>query len=233
MVTGLLLVVAVLAFASLAYQQVPVSVPYTATEQFIRSQVATVPTLVESTSLTTATQIVGWDVQEGYNAGNGCGGFSCGGYYENDIPVFATEVMTSLFPLWSKATTSYSYTATSFVAASSTTIVPASVALGLTEVSFTALVLVVIGILALLTEWVMLKSRESTHKPKEAVLSQFVKAPIPPASNVVPNCLLLPTSAISVEQNKLDNYSGDIWKSETPIHKERKLGETSVAAKRK
>jgi hypothetical protein len=41
---------------------------------------------------------------------------------------------------------------------SSTSLVPASVALGLTDVSFTALVVVVFGILALSTEWAVLKS---------------------------------------------------------------------------
>ena len=59
---------------------------------------------------------------------------------------------------------------------SSTSDVPAFTALGLTEDSFGILAVMVIGILALLTAYLVLKP-STTHRPKQATLSQFTKAP--------------------------------------------------------
>jgi hypothetical protein len=81
---------------------------------------------------------------------------------------------TETLPIVSTAL--YSQTFTSSVAEISTSLVPASAVLGLTDGSFIALAVIVIGILALLTAYLILKSR-TTHKPKQATPSQFVKVP--------------------------------------------------------
>lgn len=202
-VSGLLFVVAVLAFAGLGYQQVPVIITQTKAETFIRFQVGARPTLVESASVTTTTELVGDYQQSGYNPGN-CYGFDCGGDYENDVPVYATEVSTTFFPVWSSPTVSYSYTATSFVAVSSTSLVPASDALGLSQEVFATLAYVVIGSLALLVVFVFpfrlayasLKSTPS-YSPEQMTTTQFVKAQpscikcgaeLPPASEFCNKC---------------------------------------------
>jgi|GEM_PF-1718448 len=159
MVTGLLLAVAILAFAGLAYQEVPMSTTQTITQQSILLQVATIPTTVDelSDSLTTTTYIIGVNAE--YYEPN-CWQLLCGGGF-----VYNTEYATgtTFNVIWSTRTTSYqltsNYTATSLGTESSTSLVPASAALGLTDGLFTTLAVVVIGILALLTAFVVLKPR--------------------------------------------------------------------------
>jgi ribosomal protein L40E len=104
--------------------------------------------------------------------------------------------LESTFTVQNTATIPYSQTVTSSITQSSTSLVPASAALGLTDGSFTALAVVVIGILALLTAYLTLKPRV-THRPRQAKLSQFAKAPsscikcgakLPPASEFCNKC---------------------------------------------
>jgi len=201
MVTGLLLIVAVLAFAGLAYQTVPMIVPETKTETFIRFQTGPQPTQVVSTyigPIGTTWEPGQWIIE--YNTAGGTTyeeDILCNGGYSGYEPCSLTWEVTYTNVMLSTPTIAYSYTATSFVPVSSTSLVPASVALGLTDVSFTALVVVVIGILALLTEWVTLKSRESTHRAKQATPAHFVNAStscikcgaeLPPASDFCNKC---------------------------------------------
>ncbi len=118
------------------------------------------------------------------------------------VPMSTTQTMTQESTrelgvgILNTATITYVETVTSSITESSTNTVPASEALGLTNGSFTALAVVVIGILALLTAWVTLKSR-ITDRPKQATVSQFVKArlscikcdaELPPASEFCNKC---------------------------------------------
>ena len=121
MLAGLLLVVAVLAFAGLAYETVPVSTTQTVTEKSILVQMAT--------------------------------------------PDKWSEI---------DFTITYSYTITILRVESSTSLVPASVALGLSDGSFTALSIIVIGALTLMTIWVALKPR-IMHGHKQATSEPLFK----------------------------------------------------------
>lgn len=77
---------------------------------------------------------------------------------------------------WSTEHGHYPYSQTSSSSTeSSTSIVPESAPLRLTDGSFTPLAAIVIGILVLLTVYVILKPR-TAHGPKHATLSRFVKA---------------------------------------------------------
>lgn len=184
LVTSLLLVVAVLAFASLAYQQVPVSIPYTVTQQFLRSNVRTVPTLIATSNIATISTTF-WGVLVLPPS------VKIISVYPPFIPI-SIPVPTGLTVVgtefdcfqgpciivyigstgtfgWSTPTVSYSYTATSFIAESSTSLVPASDVLGLPQGLFATLAVVVIGtlavvvILSLLTAFTTSKPR-TTHR---------------------------------------------------------------------
>jgi len=106
MVTGLLLVVAVLAFAGLAYATVPVS----------------------------TTQTIAWR---------------------------SILVQTATPDKWGEIdfTITYSYTTTILRVESSTSLVPASVVLGLNDGWFSVLAIIMIGALTLMAIWVALKPR--------------------------------------------------------------------------
>lgn len=165
LVTGLLLVAAVLAFAGLAFQQVPMSTTQTLTQQSTDTWVsyssyATV-NIVTHTTTGLPSSYVGWELL--------CFGtlpcvtmevtYKCD-YVACNVVTQTTE---SYYVTQNVATISYSQTATSSITKSSTSLVPASAALGLTDDAFTTLAVIVIGVLALLTAYIMMKSR-TMHK---------------------------------------------------------------------
>jgi hypothetical protein len=94
------------------------------------------------------------------------------------VPVSTTQTITaktiqvSIMPRGAEFTVSLTYTTTRLRTESSTSLVPESEALGLTERSFTILAVVVIGILALLMAYVTLKPRV-THRHQNYLRSQF------------------------------------------------------------
>jgi hypothetical protein len=162
-VTGLLLAAAVLTFAGLAYQQVPMSTTQTLTQQSTttwieHSHYAGVKTVTYTTTgflwpsytkvglvCFTAFCVAGTHTLK-------CNHAAC------NVVTYATE---STHALQNVATISHSQTATTSITENSTSLVPASTVLGLTDGSFTILAVTVIGILALLTAWVELKPRLS------------------------------------------------------------------------
>ena len=201
MVTGLLLAVAVLAFAGLAYQTVPVSTTQTLTQQSTETGLSYSPYFVANTytlfytytysSFGSVTQYCSV-----YNP-NFCYTYVTAGYWTYWTETLGGETATTR---QETATVPYSQTATSSITETSTNLVPnlvpASEALGLTDEQFGALAIVVIGIFTLLTVWVILKPK-ITHRPKQATLSQFAKtssscikcgAELPPASEFCNKC---------------------------------------------
>ncbi len=152
MVSGLLLVVAVLAFATLAYQQVPMSTTQESTETL---------TSYSSYFLTNTVSYVTTATTVAYLVGNN-GGIIIAGCPDHPCTVFFTNVNIntgqSVYETQNTATIPYTKSLTE----SSTILVPASAALGLTDGSFTALAVVVIGILALLTAYVIMKTKNHT-----------------------------------------------------------------------
>ena len=160
-VTGLLLVVAILAFAGLAYQQVPMSTTQTLTQQSTtawieHSHYAVVKIVTYTTTgfLWPSYTAVGLICFTAFCVA-GTHTLKCD-YAACNVVTYATE---SMHALQNVATISHSQTATTSITESSTSIVPASAALGLADGSFTALAVIVIGILALLTAYIIMKQR--------------------------------------------------------------------------
>lgn len=236
-VSGLLLVVAVLAFAGLGYQQVPMSTTKTVGQTSTQVEFSyspflgtntvaysTITTTIPSTSLVvgattgcygpncyyTAYSTIGYCYSSSGLQWSYCGVYcytpAISGVLYVCYAVKYTSTVDSTYEAQDTATIPYSQTLTSSVTKSSTSLVPASAALGLTDGSFTVLAVVVIGVLALLTAYAALKPR-TTHGPTQATPSQFVKAPtscikcgaeLPPAS----------TFCKSVGQDKPDEDFG-------------------------
>ena len=175
-VTGLLLIVAVLAFAGLAYQTVPMSTTSTATSSFTRNWTSYAPYSMTGTATHRSTTF--WTVTSAFWAG-ALNGWNYACQVNGDCGVgYATSTYSVVLPPFLitygvQRTSAFleAQTLTSSTTQSSTSIVPASTALGLTDATFTTLVALVIGILALLTGWVALKSRGSAHRPKQATPS--------------------------------------------------------------
>ena len=190
MVTGLLLVVSVLAFAGLAYQTVPIVVPYTNTDTFISFQFYTQSSLTEvaiSTAATTPTQAVPeYDyVCYSYDPYGNC--VSQGvEYLGSGIPAPYTVTIGEV--MWTANTISYAYPATSFVTGSST--------INLTGGSFPVLALIVVGFLTLLTAYLIMRPK-IIHRPQQVTVGQPVEAnplsincgaELPPASDFCNKC---------------------------------------------
>lgn len=201
MVTGLLLAVAVLVFAGLAYETIPVSTTQTITQESTWTLTSYSPYFVAKTSTYTTTSVTALQ-QVGIAGGDiGCayGEPGCSyGPYQYYYYTYYTFVSTwqSTYKTTTTSVIPYSQTTSSSMTLSSTSLVPASVALGLTDGTFSTLAIVIIGLLSLLTIWVALKPRLS-HRPIQARLSQFVKptsvcincgAKLPPASAFCNKC---------------------------------------------
>ncbi|MGA2628026.1 MAG: hypothetical protein ABSF63_13325 [Candidatus Bathyarchaeia archaeon] len=157
LVTGLLLVVAVLAFAGLGYEQVPMSTTQSSTEPLISYS----PYMVEKTKTSTiwVPMAMPYSTQTIGSVGCFVPGWYCTQYYFTLYSSSTTTLQNTLtISHQNTATISYSRTVT----ASFTSLVPASAALELTGGSFIALAVAVIGILALLTAYATLKTR-TTH----------------------------------------------------------------------
>jgi len=158
MVTGLLLVVSVLAFAGLTFQQLPMSTIQESTETL---------TSYSSYFLTNTVSYVTTATSVAYFVGNN-GGIIIAGCPDHPCTVFFTNVYTnmgqSIYEVQNTATIPYTKSLTE----SSTSLVPAFSALGLTDGLFTIVAVVVIAILALLTAYLMLKPR-TTHRPEQDV----------------------------------------------------------------
>jgi zinc-ribbon domain len=155
MVTALFLAVAILAFAGLGYQTVPMSATQTITQESTN-----VVTYLRTNSYPYTTFRLGMEP-------------SCYGIPE--APYYPCNYATLTGYRSDTSAIYYSKTATRSITESSTRIVPASAALGLTNGSLAIPAVVIIGILALLTAYLILKPR-TTHKPKQSTLTQFAKA---------------------------------------------------------
>ena len=205
-VTGIVLVVAVLSLAGLAYQTIPMSTTLRVTQESTEAGLSYSPYFVASTttSINAETWSYGNDmatycpypyVSPWPNYNNGCYEYPAG-YTYYTFETHTWNVQTSIQTQWYTATVPYSQTATSSITESSTSIVPAYSSVGLTGAAFGTLSILVIGILALVTGWFALKSKPS-HRSKQATISQFVKssnscvkcgADLPLASKFCNNC---------------------------------------------
>ena len=183
-VTGIVLVVAVLSLAGLAYQTIPMSTTLRVTQESTEAGLSYSPYFVASTttSINADTWSYGNDmatycpypyVSPWPNYNNGCYEYPAG-YTYYTFETHTWNVQTSIQTQWYTATVPYSQTATSSITESSTSIVPAYSSVGLTGAAFGTLSILVIGILALVTGWFALKSKIS-HRPKQATMSQFMK----------------------------------------------------------
>ncbi len=182
LVTGLLLVVAALAFAGLAFQQVPMgttqTLPQTSTQIAVSYTAYPVLNIASYTTTGLPPYYTGWQevcfgetVAPPYVT---CATFAntvkCD-YVACNVVTQTTYSMDG--EVQSTATFPYTQTLTGSITESSTSLVPASTSFGLSRDSFTLLAVVVIGILFLLTLWVALKPR-STDRPKQATMTRFV-----------------------------------------------------------
>ncbi|MGP8070491.1 MAG: hypothetical protein ACLP5V_11435 [Candidatus Bathyarchaeia archaeon] len=188
-VTCLFLAIAVLAFAGLGYQQVPISTTRTMTQVSVRTVVSYSPFLATNILTYTTTDVQTYTspgatgIAENCAYPNSCcpGNTYIGALFPSCASTATssyTFTIDSTYETENTATTPYSQTLTGSTTESSTSLVPVSATLGLTDGSFTMLAVVVIGILALLTAYVTLKPR-TTHGPKQATLSQSAQAPSP------------------------------------------------------
>jgi len=206
-VAGLLLAVAVFAFAGLGYQQVPISTTRTITRLSVQTGVSYSPFLATNiltyttTDAQTYTSPGATGIAENCAYTNSCcpGNTYIGALFPSCASTatsFYTFTIDSAYETENTVTIPYSRTLTGSTTQISTRLVPASATLGLTDGSFTILAVVVICILALLMAYVTLKPR-TTHGPKQATLNQSAQAPspcikfgaaIPPASEFCNKC---------------------------------------------
>jgi hypothetical protein len=180
-VTGLLLTVAVLAFAGLGYQQVPIITIRTLTQLSVQTGVSYSPFLATNILTYTTTDVQAYTslgatgIAENCAYPNSCcpGNTYIGALFPSCASTATssyTFTIDSTYETENTVTTSYSHTLTGSTTQSSTSLVPASATLGLTDGSYTTLAVAVIGILALLTAYVTLKPR-TTHGLKQATKS--------------------------------------------------------------
>ncbi len=206
-VAGLLLAVAVFAFAGLGYQQVPISTTRTITRLSVQTGVSYSPFLATDVLTYTTTDVRDYTspgatgIAENCAYPNSCcpGNTYIGALFPSCASTatsFYTFTIDSAYETENTVTIPYSRTLTGSTTQISTRLVPASATLGLTDGSFTILAVVVICILALLMAYVTLKPR-TTHGPKQATLNQSAQAPspcikfgaaIPPASEFCNKC---------------------------------------------
>ena len=212
-ITGLLLVVAVLAFAGLAYQSVPMSRTSTVTGSFTRnwSELEYYTMTVTDTS----TPTIVWTATHSYYVGYT--GFSCPIPPASCVSIatwsVALQPSLTTYEPQSTLTVPEAETVTSSVTESSTSVVPASAALGLTDGSFSGLALLVFGTLSVLSAWVIFNPIMDMGQDK-ATPTQFTKVPtvcikcgaeIPPASAFCDRC-----GAKQEDVQNAQGFEGDI-----------------------
>ena len=160
--TILMLVVAILSIAGLAHQTVPMSSTYTITEMPVQTRVSYSPYL-ETNVLAYTTTGLGEFVY--YNGGGAEYCYNEGSCYPLSSPatittnIAFTTTLDSAYQVPETAAITHSRTVTSSTTESSTSLVPMSEALGLTDGLFGALATIVIGILIFVTIWTALKPR--------------------------------------------------------------------------
>jgi hypothetical protein len=180
-VTGLLLTVAVLSFAVLGYQQVPISTTRTITQLSVQTGLSYSPSLATNILTYTTTDVQAYTssgatgIAENCAYPNSCcpGNTYIGALFPSCASTATSSYTFTIESTYEKEntdTTPYSQTLTGSTTQSSTSLVPASATLGLTDGSYTTLAVAVIGILALLTAYVTLKPR-TTHGLKQATKS--------------------------------------------------------------
>lgn len=168
-VSGIILVIAVLALASLTYTIVPASIIQTLTLESTETLTSYSP-YVASDIITYTTTTVGGPSKTGFiGLEPSCFGISEPPYYPCTgvtVTLYSqtTQTFESTYETQRTANIPYSQTETTSTTASSTTLVPALEALGLTDGSFSVLAILVIGSLALVTAWLALKPGTRTRK---------------------------------------------------------------------
>jgi len=196
-ITALLVAVAVLAFAGLAYRKVPMSTTSTVTSSFTQNW-----SEMESYTMTvtdTSTPTIVWTATHSYYFGYT--GFSCPIPPATCVSVVtwsvALQPSLTTYETHSTSTVSETQTVRSSVTESSTSIVPAYLAAGLKGDSFSGLAFVVFGALAVLAAWVIFNPIMDMGQPKQPTPTQFAEAPtscikcgaeIPPASAFCDRC---------------------------------------------
>jgi len=198
-ITSVLVVVAVLAFADLAYQTVPMSTAQTMTRESTETGASYSPYLVTNTLTSTTTSISKTALTStGGEAGCLPDEYGCIPWY---VSVYNSSItfMNTLESTSETPTTTvipYSQTGTTSTTQTSTSLVPVFSALGLTDGSFRSLALVVFGALAVLSAWVIFNPIMDMGQEQETQ-TQFTKAPtvcikcgaeIPPASAFCDRC---------------------------------------------
>lgn len=179
-ITGLLVVAAVLAFAGLAYQTVPLSTTQTITRESTDAGDSYSPYLVTNTPTYTTTSVSMTTLtSSGGEAGclydeYGCTPPYVSVYYSS---ITLMNTLQSTYEIPTTAVIPYSQTQTTSTTQSSTSLVPASSTLGLTDGSFSGLALVVFGILAVLAAWVIFNPIMDMGQTRQTKLTQFTKSP--------------------------------------------------------
>jgi ribosomal protein L40E/Tfp pilus assembly protein PilV len=195
LITILLLALAVVTFAGLTYQTVPTSTTQTVTQMPVQTWFSYLPYLETNTSAYTTTEAYTYSYYSGPSYCN-VGGCNYGAVSTITTTFANTLTLNSTYQVQEITTITSSRTVTSSTTESSTSLVPAYSSVGLSGAAFGALSIVVIGVLVFCTAWILL--RETIHhKPKQATLSQFMKATpscikcgaqLPPASEFCNKC---------------------------------------------
>jgi hypothetical protein len=172
MVTGLLLGVAVLAFAGLAYQTVSVSTSSTVTNLVTEGWISySAYMVIDTSTYTTTTSNLSTFRYTEWVRTTPCdlsGGLGCPPSRTHAVTYYSTSTNTfalveeSAYQLQQTAAVAETQTVTSSLTTTYSNYEPAYATLGLTGESFGGLAILMIGILTLLTIWIVLKSRRKT-----------------------------------------------------------------------
>jgi len=175
MVSTLVLVVAIVGLAGLAFQTVPMSTTRTITQEsteHVASYSPYIVTYIFTTAYSTITYSL-WNWQcstpipgQVPQCSNLVGSWTTWANGLVAIGITQRQDSTSIL---------YTQTVTSSITESSTNIVPAYSSIGLNAASFVVISVLVICILVLVTVWIALKSKPS-HMTKLATMSGFMKS---------------------------------------------------------
>lgn len=164
MVTVSLLVVAIAAFAGIAHQTVPVSTTQTMFQVSYSPYTVTHTAVYTAFTATTVGFVSVAEIQVGAQ-GTCAGGCAV-------LTTFLTATYSASYSSSSTYEEQHVFTIPVTQIVTSSSVVPESEALGLTDGTFGILAILIIGALILMTVWTALTTKR--QKPKQAKLSQFV-----------------------------------------------------------
>ena len=152
-----------LAFLTLAYQTVPVSVTQTIIQQSTETRVSYQPYMATSILTYTTTEAFVVSTYPGFYLSSGCWLYCQLTIYTIYFYRTATEVVQSNYYAQSTSTISHTETSTSSITQTSTKLVPASESLGLSTAILPVVAMVVTGFLLVATALILHTNRTKTQ----------------------------------------------------------------------